>query len=88
MSIHRAHIVIPRELVQQIDSLVGQRGRSAFLVDAASRELKRLRQLKVLREAAGAWKLKDHPELKLGAARWVKSMRLENEKRFPKPTAH
>ena len=35
---HRAHIVIPQDLVRQIDSLVGKRGRSVFLVDAASRE--------------------------------------------------
>ena len=78
---HRAHIVIPRELVHQIDSVVGKRGRSHFLVGAASRELKRLRQHKALRLAAGSWKDRDHPELKGGAAAWVKALRDQNEKR-------
>lgn len=78
---HRAHIVIPRELVQQIDSVVGKRGRSHFLVGAASRELRRLRQFKALSLAAGAWKDRDHPELKSGAAAWVKALRDQNENR-------
>ena len=30
----------------------------------------RLRQLKALDDVAGAWKDKDHPELKDGAAKW------------------
>jgi len=88
MQIHRAHIVIPQELVHQIDSVVGKRGRSAFLVDAASRELKRLRQLKALRQATGSWKERDHPELKHGAAHWVKTLRGQDEKRFQKTPSH
>ena len=80
----RTHIVIPQELVNQIDSLVGKRSRSSFLVDAASRELKRLRQLKALRTAAGSWSDKNHPELKMGAAHWVKTMREHDEKRSHK----
>ncbi len=73
----RTHVVMPRELVAQIDALVGKRSRSRFLVDAASQELRRLRQLKALKQAAGAWKTKDHPELKAGAASWVRELRSE-----------
>ena len=58
----RTRIVIPSDLAGQIDILVGKRGLSAFLVQAAERELMRLRQLKTLDAAAGAWKDKDHPE--------------------------
>ncbi|MBI3292207.1 MAG: hypothetical protein HYZ73_05305 [Elusimicrobia bacterium] len=78
----RTHIVIPQSLVGQIDTLVGKRGRSSFLVNAASRELKRLHQLKTLKAAAGSWKNKNHPELKEGAAKWVKAIRNQDEKRF------
>jgi hypothetical protein len=85
---HRTHIVIPQELVHQIDNVVGKRGRSTFLVDAASRELKRLRQLRALRAASGSWKDKDHPELKSGAGLWVKAIRNQGEKRSQKFTAH
>ena len=80
----RAHVVIPRELVVQIDTLVGKRGRSRFLVDAASLELKRLRQLNTLRTAAGSWKDKDHPELREGAPKWVARLRIQDEKRVHK----
>lgn len=36
---------------------------------------------------ASAWKDKDHPELKQGAAKWVKKVREETEGRFQKVTA-
>jgi hypothetical protein len=84
MNTQRTHIVIPRQLVAQIDMVVGKRGRSAFLTQAAERELMRLRQIKALESAAGSWKDKDHPELKLGAANWVKGLRREYDQRFEK----
>jgi hypothetical protein len=76
----RTHIVIPSQLVAQIDGLVGKRGRSAFLTQAAARELTRLRQIRAIEKAAGAWKDKDHPELHRGADRWVRKMRRESER--------
>jgi len=83
----RTHIVIPQQLVAEIDILVGKRGRSAFLTEAAEKELVRLRQIKALEAASGAWKDKDHPELKHGAAKWVKKLRREYDQRFEKLTA-
>ena len=38
-------------------------------------EVRRRLQLKALRRATGAWKDKDHPELKHGAAAWVRKLR-------------
>src|ERR1022692_81406 len=78
----RTHIVIPQELVTEIDNLVGRRGRSSFFSGAAEKELVRLRQIKALEAAAGAWKDKDHPELKQGAAKWVKKLRREYDRRL------
>ena len=86
MNIKRTHIVISQELVAEIDTLVGKRGRSAFLTQAAEKELMRLRQIKALESAAGSWKDKDHPELKGGAAQWVKKLRKEYDQRFEKVT--
>ena len=80
----RTHIVIPEPLAAGIDSLVGKRGRSAFLVAAAEEELVRLRQLRALDAAVGSWKDEDHPELLQGSAEWVSSMRREDEHRFAK----
>jgi len=82
----RTHIVIPSQLVAQIDTIVGKRGRSAFLTQAASKELMRLRQLRALDSAAGAWKDADHPELRSGSGAWVKKLRRDYDRRFKKVT--
>lgn len=79
---HRTHVVIRPELVSAIDAVVGKRGRSRFLVQAAERELKRLAQVRALQAAAGSWRDADHPELKRGPAAWVKQLRSEDEKRL------
>ena len=84
MSTRRTHIVIPEPLANEIDRLVGKRGRSEFLTHAAEKELRRLQQIKALEGAAGTWKDKDHPELKGGAAHWVRELRKENERRLHK----
>jgi len=68
--------------VADIDKLVGKRGRSAFLTELAQREIKLRRQREALREAAGAWKDEDHPELAQGAAAWVRQIRLLDNRRF------
>ena len=86
MNNKRTHVVIPEQLVKDIDSLVGTRQRSTFITQAAERELMRMRQLKALDEVV-PWKDKDHPELKQGAAKWVKKVRREYEDRFKKVTA-
>jgi hypothetical protein len=82
MSARRTHIIIPEPLVNEIDRLVGKRGRSEFLAQAAEKELRRLQQIRALESVAGVWKDKDHPELKGGTARWVKELRKESEGRM------
>jgi len=82
MRIRRTHIVISEQLAVQIDRLVGKRGRSSFLVQAAEKELMRLRQVKALKAALGAWRDEKHPELKRGAAAWVAKVRRKDENRF------
>lgn len=87
MNIKRTHVVIPEQLVKEIDSLVGSRQRSSFLTRAAERELMRMRQLNALESSAGSWKDSDHQELRPGSAKWVKNLRQENERRFQKVTS-
>jgi metal-responsive CopG/Arc/MetJ family transcriptional regulator len=82
MSTRRTHIIIPEPLVSEIDRLVGKRGRSEFLAQAAEKELRRLQQIRALENITGAWKDKDHPELKAGVSRWVKELRKESERRL------
>ena len=85
MNAKRTHVVLEEKLVQEIDRLVGARQRSHFLTQAAEEKLIRIRQLKALEEMS-SWKDKDHPELKRGAAEWVKKLRHENERRLQKIT--
>lgn len=83
-STKRAHIVLPEELVQEIDKIAGSRGRSAFLADLAKREIKRQQLIEIFKSKEPIWKDEDHPELKDGAAAWVRKMRAENDARFEK----
>ncbi len=82
MGSQRAHIVLPEELVEEIDAVVGPRGRSAFLVETAQAELRRRRLLAFLRDEEPAWKAADHPEFARGAGPWVKRLRQESEHRI------
>jgi hypothetical protein len=81
----RTHVVLSEQLVKDIDDLVGGRQRSSFLTQAAERELMRLRQLKALDELV-PWDEKQHPELKPGAAKYVRKLRRQDEQRFKKVT--
>ena len=85
MSTRRTHIIIPEPLVNEIDRLVGKRGRSEFLAQAAEKELRRLQQIEALDGAAATWKDRDHPELAEGAGRWVRELRKDRE--IPKHAA-
>jgi Arc/MetJ-type ribon-helix-helix transcriptional regulator len=82
MPAKRTHVVIPEELVSAIDRLVGNRGRSRFIAEAAAREIRRLAQLQALDAAVGCWKSGEHPELKGGAAKWVEGLRKEADDRY------
>src|SRR5271155_3033082 len=66
MAAQRTHIVLPQELIEEIDSIVGPRGRSAFLVETARAELRRRRLLSFLGDDQPAWNDKNHPELAAG----------------------
>ena len=75
-------MVLPEDIVREIDKIAGSRGRSAFLADLAKREIKRQQLLELLKRKEPIWKDEDHPELKDGAAAWVRKIRSESETRF------
>ncbi len=79
MGSQRAHIVLPDDLIAEIDSAVGPRGRSAFLVETARAELRRRNLLSFLRSDRPAWQEHDHPELASGSAAWVRKIRKEGD---------
>lgn len=80
MSTIRTHVVLPEDLIREIDALVGPRGRSAFIVETARDAVRRKRLLQFLRSDEPAWKEENHPELANGAAAWVRKLRAESER--------
>ena len=81
MPIKRAHILLPEDLLREIDALVGPRGRSAFLVETARNEVRRQKLLQFLQSEKSGWTKKNHPELTGGAAAWVRKLRTDSEAR-------
>jgi hypothetical protein len=84
MKTKRAHILLPYDLVREIDAIVGPRGRSAFLVETAREAVRRRKLLRFLESDEPIWKEADHPELEHGSASWVRNLRQESERRIPK----
>lgn len=80
VTVIRTHVLMPEDLVREIDALVGPRGRSAFLVETARNEVRRKKQLDFLNSDQPAWKDENHPELAEGAAAWVRKLRAESER--------
>ena len=80
----RAHVVLPEDLVREIDSMVGSRGRSNFLVETAREAIRRRKLLQFLESDEQVWKDADHPELSAGSVAWVRKIRRESERRFKK----
>ncbi len=78
----RAHVVLPDDLVDEIDRLVGKRRRSAFIAEAARDRVRREGLLRALKETAGILKAEDYPEWATPAkvARWVRKIRRESER--------
>jgi hypothetical protein len=81
MGHQRTHIVLPEALVAEIDALVGQRKRSAFLAEVAAREVRRRRLLALLDKESRLWDPAEHPDIEEagGAAGWVRKLRRETE---------
>jgi len=60
----KAHLVLPGDLLKEVDQIAGKRKRSLFIAQATEEKLERERFLKVLDETKGAWSDANHPELR------------------------
>ena len=80
----RTHVIIERDLVEEIDRLVGSRSRSKFFASAVEEKLSRLRLMSAARKAAGSLEDVDIPgwETSESAAEWVRASRKADEEKL------
>ncbi|MFN0148171.1 MAG: hypothetical protein ACKVT1_16825 [Dehalococcoidia bacterium] len=91
MTVVRAHITLPAELLACIDALVGERGRSKYIVEALETRVRRDRQLATLkalgtappRTAPAAWDGQDAAEWVHNERRKLSQRELDIEARHP-----
>lgn len=80
----RTHVVLPKELVESVDELVGPRGRSSFLTEAVEEKLARVRLMQTAKEAAGSLADVEIPgwETSETAAEWVRGLRRTDDEKL------
>jgi hypothetical protein len=80
----KAHLVIPPDILEEVDQIAGKRKRSLFIAEATQEKLQRERFLRTLEETQGAWSDKNHPDLKTakGIERFIRNKRQSYRKRL------
>lgn len=63
----KTQIVLPDELGEELKQLIPARKRSQFIAGAVEKQLHGLKFRRILKQTAGIWTDKAHPELKLQA---------------------
>ena len=53
MALARTNVTLPEELLRQVDELAGPRGRSRYVADAVTKQVRRDRRRKVFEETFG-----------------------------------
>lgn len=73
----RAHVVLPAELLREIDARVGQRRRSEFIQDAIEEKLNLLERVEAFRRVAGSIADGEVPEWETreSTEEWLRELR-------------
>lgn len=80
----KAHLVIPTEILEEVDKIAGKKKRSLFIAEATREKLEKERFLKTLEETHGVWTDQNHPELRTNKdmERYVREKRQSYRKRM------
>jgi metal-responsive CopG/Arc/MetJ family transcriptional regulator len=75
----RTNLLLPRDLVEEVDRIAGPRGRSRFFADAARRRLRQESGLRMVRETAGVLRAEDYPHWATSedVVEWITDRRAE-----------
>ena len=80
----RTHVVLPDELVEQVDALAGKGKRSRFIEEAVREKVRKEALLTALEKTAGILSAEKHPEWDTPekVASWVRESRHQSDKRL------
>lgn len=75
----RTNLLLPRELVEEVDRYAGPRGRSRFVAEALADRLRRERLREAVAATAGALNPDDYPHWRTSdeVVAWVRERRAE-----------
>lgn len=75
----RTNLLLPKELVEEVDHFAGERGRSRYVAEALRARLKRDRLKEAIEKTAGAWSAEEYPEFATSekVVEWVRARRAE-----------
>jgi hypothetical protein len=74
----RTNLLLPKDLVEEVDHFAGERGRSRYVAEALRARIKRDRLLEAIAATAGAWR--DNPlwQTDQDVVDWVRALRAED----------
>ena len=80
----RTHVVLPKELVDELDKLVGPRKRSEFITEATEEKLRKLKLMQAAKEFRGSLAEVDIPgwETPEAVSEWVRASRRLDDQRL------
>ena len=83
----RTNLLLPEDLVEELDRVAGPRNRSKFVAEAVRYRLKRERLREAWDESFGVLKAEDHPEWATSemVVEWVHALRAEETDPGPDP---
>jgi len=73
----RTNLLLPKDLVDEVDRFAGPRGRSRYVADALAERLRRDRLRAVVEATAGAWKDNELFPSSDAVVAWVRERRAE-----------
>ncbi|MBI3962087.1 MAG: hypothetical protein HY335_05000 [Deinococcus sp.] len=82
--VRKVHLLFPETLIQELNRTVRPRTKSQFVVEAVQEKLDRLRLEKGLRAGFGAWRDKNHPDLRThqDMERYLRALRHSTQERL------
>lgn len=85
----RTNLLLPKELVDEVDHFAGERGRSRYVAEALRARLRRDRFGEAVARTAGVLRAEDYPEWSTSekVVDWVRARRSEVTDRGPEVTS-